>query len=62
MTEAVEWARSRPDIDGHRIGLWGASQAGWVMPKVAAGASTSFGFLGAWNGGNSAPTPTCTAT
>ncbi|WP_162907029.1 alpha/beta hydrolase family protein [Allorhizocola rhizosphaerae] len=35
VTGAVEWARSRADIDGHRIGLWGASQAGWVMPKVA---------------------------
>ncbi|MFF8599897.1 alpha/beta hydrolase family protein [Streptomyces sp. NPDC015232] len=33
---AVAWARSRPDIDGRRIGLWGASQAGWVLPKAAA--------------------------
>ncbi|WP_435879478.1 alpha/beta hydrolase family protein [Streptomyces tirandamycinicus] len=33
---AVRWARSRPDVDGRRIGLWGASQAGWVLPKVAA--------------------------
>ncbi|MGW3557406.1 alpha/beta hydrolase family protein [Streptomyces sp. NPDC000963] len=33
---AVRWARGRPDVDGRRIGLWGASQAGWVLPKVAA--------------------------
>ncbi|GGY25307.1 hypothetical protein GCM10010384_35470 [Streptomyces djakartensis] len=33
---AVAWARDRPDIDGRRIGLWGASQAGWVLPKAAA--------------------------
>ncbi|MFF5426311.1 MULTISPECIES: alpha/beta hydrolase family protein [unclassified Streptomyces] len=33
---AIAWARARPDIDGRRIGLWGASQAGWVLPKVAA--------------------------
>lgn len=33
---AVAWARERPDIDGRRIGLWGASQAGWVLPKVTA--------------------------
>ncbi|MFI9237396.1 alpha/beta hydrolase family protein [Streptomyces sp. NPDC053079] len=33
---AVAWARARPDVDGRRIGLWGASQAGWVLPKVAA--------------------------
>ena len=31
---AVEWARGRSNIDPSRIGLWGASQAGWVMPKV----------------------------
>ncbi|MFI8939544.1 alpha/beta hydrolase family protein [Streptomyces syringium] len=32
---AISWARARPDIDGDRIGLWGASQAGWVLPKIA---------------------------
>ncbi|MFD3699879.1 alpha/beta hydrolase family protein [Streptomyces sp. NPDC058646] len=32
--DAVAWARTRPGIDAGRIGLWGASQAGWVMPKV----------------------------
>ena len=32
---AIAWARRRADIDPRRIGLWGASQAGWVMPKVA---------------------------
>ncbi|MCX4827111.1 alpha/beta hydrolase [Streptomyces sp. NBC_01142] len=34
--DAISWARQRPDIDSRRIGLWGASQAGWVLPKVAA--------------------------
>jgi dienelactone hydrolase len=33
---AIAWAKTRPDIDPDRIGLWGASQAGWVLPKVAA--------------------------
>ncbi|MHA4776577.1 alpha/beta hydrolase family protein [Streptomyces sp. MSC1_001] len=33
---AIAWARRRPDVDGRRIGLWGASQAGWVLPKIAA--------------------------
>lgn len=32
---AVQWARAQPDLDPDRIGLWGASQAGWVIPKVA---------------------------
>ncbi|MGW0391056.1 alpha/beta hydrolase family protein [Streptomyces sp. NPDC003042] len=39
---AIAWARARPDIDGERIGLWGASQAGWVLPKVAAKTPVSF--------------------
>jgi chitin-binding protein len=29
--------------------------------SLGAGASSSFGFIGAWNGTNSVPTPTCTA-
>jgi len=32
--EVIKWARSLPEIDTKRIGLWGASQAGWVIPKI----------------------------
>ncbi|MGB3484382.1 MAG: CocE/NonD family hydrolase [Mycobacterium sp.] len=32
---AIAWARRQPEIDSRRIGLWGASQAGWVLPKIA---------------------------
>ncbi|MFF2776096.1 alpha/beta hydrolase family protein [Streptomyces sp. NPDC058052] len=35
--DAIAWARQRPEVDGGRIGLWGASQAGWVLPKIVAG-------------------------
>ncbi|MCL6602856.1 MAG: prolyl oligopeptidase family serine peptidase [Paenibacillus sp.] len=31
---AIQWAKSLPMIDENRIGLWGASQAGWVIPKI----------------------------
>ncbi|MGW7458749.1 alpha/beta hydrolase family protein [Streptomyces sp. NPDC054797] len=35
--DAIAWAAAaRPEIDAARIGLWGASQAGWVLPKVVA--------------------------
>ncbi|WP_172252409.1 alpha/beta hydrolase family protein [Saccharibacillus deserti] len=34
---AIDWARSQPEIDRSRIGLWGASQAGWVIPKIVRG-------------------------
>ncbi|MFJ4980249.1 alpha/beta hydrolase family protein [Streptomyces coeruleorubidus] len=39
---AISCARARPDIDGDRIGLWGASQAGWVLPKIAAKTPVKF--------------------
>lgn len=35
----------RPDIRADRIGLWGASQAGWIMPLVAAQAPTAIAFM-----------------
>ncbi len=31
----IDWARTRPDIDPHRVGIWGISQGGWVAPEVA---------------------------
>lgn len=33
---AIAWARQRDDIDPRRIGMWGISQGGWVVPEVAA--------------------------
>ncbi|MER5766257.1 alpha/beta hydrolase [Streptomyces sp. NPDC001985] len=39
---AIAWARARPDIDGDRIGLWGAGRAGRVLPKIAARTPVSF--------------------
>jgi len=32
---ALDAVVGRPDIDSNRIGLWGVSQAGWVLPKIA---------------------------
>lgn len=45
VTAAIAWAKSRPDIDTSRIGLWGTSQGGWVMPKVAADAPEDVRFV-----------------
>ncbi|WP_040517347.1 alpha/beta hydrolase family protein [Gordonia neofelifaecis] len=33
---AISWAYTRPDLDTTRIGVWGVSQAGWVVPEVLA--------------------------
>jgi pimeloyl-ACP methyl ester carboxylesterase len=35
MAAGVAFLRTRPDIDGNRIGLMGISQAGWIMPLAA---------------------------
>jgi pimeloyl-ACP methyl ester carboxylesterase len=35
MAAGVVFLRSRPEIDGRRVGLIGASQAGWIMPVAA---------------------------
>jgi pimeloyl-ACP methyl ester carboxylesterase len=36
VLDAIEVLRARPDIDPTGIGLWGISQAGYVMPRVLA--------------------------
>lgn len=41
---AVEFLKSRNDINGKQIGLWGLSQGGWVAP-LAAAQSADVAFL-----------------
>jgi pimeloyl-ACP methyl ester carboxylesterase len=36
VLDAIEMLLTRPDIDADQIGLWGISQAGYVMPRVLA--------------------------
>lgn len=36
VNAAIDWARAQSDIPADRIVLWGASQAGWVIPAVVA--------------------------
>ncbi len=40
----VEYLRSRPDVDPLRVGIWGVSEGGWVVP-IAAAKSASVGFV-----------------
>jgi pimeloyl-ACP methyl ester carboxylesterase len=42
VAAAMAHLAERSDIDGDRIGLWGISQAGWVMPMVPAYRSVAF--------------------
>jgi uncharacterized protein len=39
---AIEALRIHPKVDPKRIGLWGISQAGWVMPMIAANTDLAF--------------------
>lgn len=41
----VRFVSARPDIDRARVGLWGISQAGWILPIVAANAAPEVAFL-----------------
>ncbi|MBB3112705.1 hypothetical protein FHS18_004807 [Paenibacillus phyllosphaerae] len=43
--QAIAWSRTQPMIDGDRIGVWGASQAGWVVPKLAGQEPLAFSIL-----------------
>ncbi|WP_054942582.1 alpha/beta hydrolase family protein [Paenibacillus ihuae] len=43
--EAITWAKGHPLIDPNRIGVWGASQAGWVIPKLAGKEQLAFSIL-----------------
>jgi pimeloyl-ACP methyl ester carboxylesterase len=42
VAAAMTHLAERPDIDGDRIGLFGGSQAGWVMPMVPAHRNVAF--------------------
>ena len=42
VAAAMAHLAEREDIDGDRIGLWGISQAGWVMPMVSTHRSVAF--------------------
>lgn len=51
---AVEYLRERDDVDADRIGLFGGSQAGWIMP-LAASQSDDVAFIVSISG----PAVTC---
>jgi dipeptidyl aminopeptidase/acylaminoacyl peptidase len=36
VSDVIDWAQRDASVPTNRIVLWGASQAGWVLPKVAA--------------------------
>jgi uncharacterized protein len=53
VAAGVRFLRTRPEIDGRRIGLFGNSQAGWILP-IAARDLGDVAFMILWSG------PVCT--
>jgi pimeloyl-ACP methyl ester carboxylesterase len=45
VSAGVRFLAKRADIRRDRIGLWGASQAGWIMPVVAATMADTIAFM-----------------
>ena len=43
--QAIDWAKAQPMIDTTKIGAWGASQGGWVIPKLAGKEPLAFSIL-----------------
>jgi len=43
---AVRFLATQPEVDRRRIGLWGASQAGWIIPLAASRAPIAFAAIG----------------
>jgi len=37
---AASWLKDRPETDPNRIGFFGISQAGWIIPKAVAEVKT----------------------
>ena len=41
----VRWGRAQPEFKRLPIGLWGASQAGWIIPQLAADGAVDFAII-----------------
>lgn len=51
---AIEFARTQPEVNPRRVGLWGVSQAAWVATLVA-GRDPDVAFLMLISGGGASP-------
>ena len=49
VAAGVRFLRTRPEVDPHRIGLFGGSQAGWILP-LAAQEIGDVAFMILWSG------------
>jgi pimeloyl-ACP methyl ester carboxylesterase len=52
---AANFLRSRDEVDPQRVGVWGVSQAGWVIPRALARSPGAFQFAVVITGGGVKP-------
>jgi pimeloyl-ACP methyl ester carboxylesterase len=52
---ATATLRAQPEIDASRVGLWGISQSGWVIPRAVAKEPRAFAFAIVITGGGVRP-------
>jgi pimeloyl-ACP methyl ester carboxylesterase len=45
VRSVVKWSRQQRSLAGLKIGLWGVSQAGWIIPQLAGGAEVDFAIV-----------------
>src|SRR5215207_7310621 len=52
---AANYLRTRGEVDARRVGVWGGSQAGWVIPRALARSPGAFQFAVVITGGGVRP-------
>lgn len=45
VRSVVKWARQQRQLAGLKTGLWGASQAGWIIPQLAARGEVDYAIV-----------------
>jgi alpha-beta hydrolase superfamily lysophospholipase len=45
VRNVLQWTRGQKDLAGVKIGLWGVSQAGWIIPQLTAEKAVDFAIV-----------------
>lgn len=45
VRNVLQWARAQKELEGLKIGLWGASQAGWIIPQLTSENPVDFAIV-----------------
>lgn len=45
VRKVLKWIRARKELAGLKVGLWGVSQAGWIIPQLTAESAVDFAII-----------------